>query len=148
MITQIIYLEKYDWIIKVFYEVESKDEDIVLSELDAIDCEPIAFYKLASQMEGVYINSGFTYTDDNLRVTFIVMSKTTDASQFQNTFDHEKGHTASHIAKALEIDLESEDFQYLVGLIGQKMFEAAKQFMCDNCRINFYNYGKVKLKFY
>ena len=46
MITQIIYLEKYDWIIKVFYEVESKDEDIVLSELDAIDCEPIAFYKL------------------------------------------------------------------------------------------------------
>ena len=48
MITQIVYLEKYDWIIKAFYEVESKDADIVLSELDAIDCDPNAFYTLAS----------------------------------------------------------------------------------------------------
>lgn len=148
MITQIIYLEKYDWIIKAFYEVTTNDADIILRELDAIDCEPTAFYTFADQLESQYINTGFTYTDKDLRVTFIVLSCTTDASEFQNSFDHEKGHATAHIAKELKISSESEEFQYLSGLIGQKMFKIAQQFLCDKCRINFYNYGKVKLKFY
>ena len=28
------------------------------------------------------------------------------------------------------------------------MFKVAKQFMCDNCRTNIVNYGKIKMKFY
>lgn len=41
-----------------------------------------------------------------------------------------------HIADALNIDILGEEFQYLTGEIGQKMFRKAKRFMCDQCRMN------------
>ena len=41
-----------------------------------------------------------------------------------------------HIADALDIDLLGEEFQYLTGEIGQKMFRKAKRFLCDQCRTN------------
>lgn len=113
MIIQVVYLERYDWLIKVFYDVDSSNADQILNELDKIDCDPIAFYSLADQLEEDDRNIGFTYTDNYMRVTFIVISKTTCSAEFQNTLDHEKGHAAVHIAKELGINLESEQFQYL-----------------------------------
>lgn len=47
MITQVIYLPDYDWLIKVFYEATSDDSELILEELDKIDCDPIPFYRLA-----------------------------------------------------------------------------------------------------
>ena len=66
-------------------------------------------------------------------------SQDTSASEFQNTFDHEKGHLAMHIANALNIDLLGEEFQYLTGEIGQKMFLVARRFLCDHCRVQLDN---------
>ena len=134
MITQIIYLKDYDWLIKVFYEATADDADLILNELDKIDCDPIPFYKLADQLDEDRPNEGFTYSDSFLRITFIVINRTSNAAEFQNTIDHEKGHAATYIATALDIDLESEDFQYLQGKIGQEIFKKSKRFLCDNCR--------------
>ena len=79
-------------------------------------------------------NTGLTFSNFNHRYSVVVIGLTTSAAEFQNTFDHEKGHLAMHIAKALEIDLYGEEFQYLTGEIGQKMFLVARRFLCDNCR--------------
>jgi hypothetical protein len=35
---------------------------------------------------------------------------------------------------ALDIDIFGEEYQYLTGEIGQKMFKIARRFMCDHCR--------------
>ena len=59
---------------------------------------------------------------------------TTSAEEFQNTFDHEKGHLAMHISSALKIKPYGEEYQYLTGEIGQSMFKIAKRFLCDDCR--------------
>lgn len=146
MITQCCYLDKYDWLVKVFYEVCREDADVILEELDAIDCEPDAFYALATMLEGDQYNQGFTYTDDELHITFIIIGKTTCASEFRNTFDHEKGHAVVHISRYFGIDPYGEEIQYLSQDLGEQMFKVAEQFMCDRCRLNFYNYGKVKVK--
>ena len=146
MKTQLIYLDNYDWLIKVFYLVKNPDIDLILGELDSIDCDPEAFYKAADMLEHDDYNTGFTYTDDEKRVTFIIISKTTSAAQFFNTFIHEIGHTSMHISEYIGINPYSEEIQYLQGEIAAQMFEKAKQFMCDSCRINFYNYGKLKIK--
>lgn len=58
----------------------------------------------------------------------------TSAEEFQNTFDHEKGHLAMHISSALKIKPYGEEYQYLTGEIGQSMFKIAKRFLCDDCR--------------
>ena len=148
MITQLVYLPDYDWLIKVFYEASYKDADIILKELDDIDCESNIYYSAAEMLDSDYMDTGFTYTNSSMRVTFLVMMKSSCADEFQNTFDHEKGHAAQHIGAELRLDPEGESIQYLQGEIGREMFKVAKQFMCDHCRTNIVNYGKIKMKFY
>lgn len=146
MRTQLIYLDKYDWLIKVFYLINNPDIDQILDELDAIDCEPDTFYRAAEMLEEDEFNTGFTYTDEEKHVTFIIICKTTSADEFFNTFIHEIGHAAEHIAGYFGIKYFSEELQYLQGEIALQMFQEAKEFLCDHCRMNFYNYGRVKIK--
>jgi hypothetical protein len=54
-------------------------------------------------------NTGFTYTDEDKHVTFIIIGKTTSADEFFNTFIHEIGHAATHIAEYVGIPPYSEE---------------------------------------
>ena len=40
------------------------------------------------------LNIGFTYTNYSKKSTVVIIGLTTSAAEFQNTFDHEKGHVA------------------------------------------------------
>lgn len=143
---QLVYLDQYDWLIKVFYLIENPFIDEILDELDAIDCEPDAFYRAAEMLENGKLNQGFTYTDYEQHVTFIIIGEASCADEFFNTFIHEVGHAAEHIASYYKIKSYSEELQYLTGEIALEMFKESKDLMCDECRMNFYNYGKVKIK--
>jgi hypothetical protein len=79
-------------------------------------------------------NVGLTYSNFKDQHSIVVIGLTSTPEEFQNTFDHEKGHLAMHIGKALNIDIFGEEFQYLTGEIGLKMFKIAKRFMCEHCR--------------
>lgn len=79
-------------------------------------------------------NIGLTYSNFRDQYSIVVIGLTNTPEEFQNTFDHEKGHLAMHIGKALDIDIFGEEYQYLTGEIGQKMFKIARRFMCDHCR--------------
>ena len=79
-------------------------------------------------------NVGLTYSNFKEKCSMVVIGLTSTPEEFQNTFDHEKGHLAMHIGKALNIDIFGEDYQYLTGEIGQKMFKIARRFMCEHCR--------------
>lgn len=85
-------------------------------------------------LRGEQYNTGITYSNFKYKCSVVVIGLTTSAEQFQNTFDHEKGHLAMHISSALNIAPQGEEFQYLTGEIGQAMFKAAKRFLCDDCR--------------
>ena len=146
MRTQLIYLDKYDWLIKVFYLINNPDIDQILDELDAIDCEPDTFYRAAEMLESKKLNTGLTYTDYYQHVTIMVIGESTSANQFFNTFIHEIGHASEHIASFYKIESYSEELQYLTSEIAMEMFKNSKDLMCDDCRLNFYNYGRVKIK--
>ena len=79
-------------------------------------------------------NIGFTYSNIEKRCSLILIGITDDASEFQSTFDHEKGHVVMHISRALGINPFSEEYQYLAGEVGKQMFEKAHILLCDNCR--------------
>ena len=42
-----------------------------------------------------------------------------------------------HISGTSDIDVFSEEFEYLTGEIGQSMFPYAKHFLCEHCRKEF-----------
>lgn len=152
MIAQVIYLEDYDWLIKVYYAVTTYYSDEILGELESIDCDHKSLREAKKMLLNGEINTGFTYTNPSLHVTFIIIGLTDSVKEFVNTYDHEKGHAATHIGEYYDMDPYGESFQYLQGKIGEEMFLIAKQFMCEHCRtnlmINFINNGKIKVKSY
>ena len=139
MITQTIYLKEYDWSVRVFYGVTHLDILPISWSLDEMGFSADEVREIISDVRSLGMNHGLTFSNPLHRCSIIVINVTTSASEFQNTFDHEKGHLATHIADAYHIDLRSEEYQYLVGDIGQKLFKVAHIFMCDTCRINLYD---------
>lgn len=133
MITQIIYLPAYNWLIKVFYLQEFENITSILEELEEVGCEEQNLNQIYNMYNNQEFDRGFTYTDYDLHVTFVIIGPCSSTSEFQNTLDHEKGHVATHIATFFEIDPYGEQFQYLQGLVGQKMFRKAKRFLCEIC---------------
>lgn len=135
MIIQDIYLEDWDWYVTVFYAVDTYYLDDILGELEAIGCSDEELKKAENVLMQGY-DVGLTYSNLSKRCSVIVIGLTSSSAEFQNTFDHEKGHLAMHISKVCEIDPFGEEFQYLTGEIGQQMFSVAKNFLCDKCKVN------------
>ena len=134
MIVQDIYLEDYDWSIRVYYAVHEYFISNILIDLLDIDCDEESFFKIKGLMETGNDNIGFTYTNTEMRASLMLIGKTDSSDEFQDTFDHEKGHLVMHISSALGLDPYSEDYQYLAGEVGKRMFKVAKKFLCDHCK--------------
>lgn len=134
MIVQDIYLEDYDWSIRVYYAVHEYFISNILIDLLDIDCDEESFFRIKGLMETGKDNIGFTYTNTEMGASLMLIGKTDSSDEFQDTFDHEKGHLVMHISSALGIDPYSEEYQYLAGEVGKRMFKVAKKFLCDHCK--------------
>ena len=134
MIVQNIYLEDWDWHATVYYAVDKYYADEILDELAYIGCSSMELARAEDSLRGGYYNTGLTYSNIKNRYSVVVIGLTSSPEEFQNTFDHEKGHLVMHIATAYKIDPYGEEYQYLAGMVGQSMFKIAKRFLCDHCR--------------
>lgn len=134
MIVQDIYLEDYGWCVRVYYAVDQYYISNILIDLIDIGCNEEAFFKIKRLMEMHKNNIGFTYSNIKDRVSIVLIGITDSADEFQDTYDHEKGHLVMHISRALGIDPYSEEYQYLAGEIGKRMFRKAQKLLCDTCR--------------
>lgn len=134
MIRQRIPLYYWGWDITVYYEAGPEDADRILFDLDRLGADGAELRKAERNVRGGIPNTGLTFTSLKSRESVTVISRTTSAAQFQDTLDHEKGHLAMHIGKALGLDPYGEELQYLSGEIGRRMFPVAKRFLCDACR--------------
>lgn len=134
MVVQNIYLEDWDWHVVVYYAVDTYYTDEILEELESIGCSRYELVRAEDLLRTGEKNTGLTYTNIKSRCSVVVVGLTTTPEEFQNTFDHEKGHLAMHIGSALRIDPFGEEFQYLTGEIGEKMFKVARRFLCEHCR--------------
>ena len=134
MIVQDIYLENYDWSVRVYYAVNEYYISNILVDLIDIDCDEEAYFNIKRLMEMRKNNIGFTYSNIEERASLVLIGITDSANEFQDTYDHEKGHLVMHISRALGIDPYSEEYQYLAGEVGKRMFRKAKKLLCDTCR--------------
>ena len=138
MIVQDIYLPEYDWHCKVFYSVTTYWVEDILHDLKQIGCPRNNYKKASRNLNAGELNTGLTYSNSQIGESVMVIAKTSSADEFANSYDHEKGHLAKHIALAYDIDPYGEEFQYMSGDIAKKMFPIAKKFMCECCRKKIY----------
>ena len=134
MIVQDFTLDKYGWYVRVYYSVKSYNLDMIEKDLMSLGCPEEELDDILEDMSRGKMNTGYIYSNIQQRKSIIIIGPTISAEEFQDTFDHEKGHLAMHICIAHDIDPFSEEFQYLNGSIGHAMFKVAKMFLCDHCR--------------
>ena len=134
MIRQDIYLSEYGWNITVYYAVDTYYTKEILNELEKYNPTLKEYEEVMDMMDNFEYNTGFTFSNYPQRKSIVVIGLTTSPSEFQNTFDHEKGHLATHIAQYYNVDPYSEKYQYLAGEIGKKLFPVAKKFLCEHCK--------------
>jgi hypothetical protein len=134
MIVQEFTIDRYDWLVRVFYLIDTFPLEEITDALKELGCEEEEAYETAESLELEGYNVGATYSNIYKRESLIIIGKAVDAQEFYDTFDHEKGHLAMHICIADSIDPFSEKFQYLSGEIAGSMFRAAKELLCEECR--------------
>ena len=136
MIVQDFYIPKYDWIVKVYYAVTTYWTSDILCALHRIGCRGEDFKQAYRNLSSGVLNTGLTYSNFEDRETVMVIALTSSPGEFQNSWDHEKGHLCRHISQVFNIGPYGEEAQYLSGEVGQKMFPIAKNFLCEHCRKN------------
>lgn len=134
VIVQDFYIRRYDWNVRVYYAVTSYRVYDIIRELQRVGCRGYSLRKAYDNLTSGNMNTGLTYSNPRYRESVMVIALTSSPEEFQNSFDHEKGHLVKHISQAFGIDPYGEEEQYLSGDIGQLMFPVAKQFLCEHCR--------------
>ena len=134
MFIQNIYLKDWDWCVKVYYAVDTFYIPEIIEDLKDLHCSSRRIKQIEMDLTQSPYNNGLTYSNFKDRCSVVVIGLTKSPEEFQNTFDHEKGHLAMHIGECDNIDIFGEEFQYLTGEIGKSMFPIAKRFMCEHCR--------------
>ncbi len=138
MIRQIIALKDYLWRVRIFYAVDAYYMEEILSLMEDLGASDIEIRKASDSMLEGRPNIGLTCSDPAQRETVMVIGRAESPEEFQNTFDHEKGHLVKHICLVDKIDPFGEEAEYLAGEIGQKMFKVARRFLCNHCRSRLY----------
>ena len=134
MITQEFIVDKVYWKVYVYYDVTSKDTIKIITKLQELKLPKSYITSAYTTLISNKLNQGLTETNSKLKTSVIVFTKTTNASQFVNSFVHEIGHLSNHIARTYNLDLNGEEVQYIAGDIAQQMFKRCHTLMCDCCR--------------
>lgn len=134
MIYQEIKVPKYRWMIHAFYDTTASDIDAVMGALYDINCDYRNASKAYENLDNGEINTGFCYSNYRRRASVLVISKTSSAMEFINTWHHELNHLQAHIAEVFFLDPLGEDLAYLTGDIASEMFPRIKHLFCDCCR--------------
>lgn len=131
---QTAFLGASVWDLTAFYDVRPEDTREVLAALAAFGVSEEDYRATQTLLLSGKPSQGFTISDLDRRASIMAVGWTESAAEFANTYSHEKGHLAAHIAKADGLDPFGEECQYVAGEIGGKTFPYAKRYLCDCCR--------------
>ena len=134
MITQEFIVDKVYWKVYVYYDVTHKDAIEIVTKLQEIKLPKSYITSAYTTLISNKLNQGLTQTNNRLKTSVVVFTKTSNASQFVNSFVHEIGHLSNHIAVTYNLNLNGEEVQYIAGDIAQQMFKRCHTLMCDYCR--------------
>ena len=136
MIRKAITLHDYNWDIYAYFSVTTYYIDEIMELLWRVGVDSSNAERAYKNMSSGQLNTGLCYSNYKDRCSVIVVAKTTNASEFLNSLTHEVTHACVHIAKYRGIDIESEEFAYLVGDLCEAMYNDVKHLLCEHCRCN------------
>ena len=122
------------WVVDFIFATKYYDVDGILSCLYDAGAPRWVMENAGDLMsEGKY-NTGFTYTNPEIRRAVVVVGPTTSGAEYIDTLVHEIHHLAVAIASELGVDLESESPAYLAGDSARALAEVVCALGCEHCR--------------
>lgn len=101
------------WAIILAYSIGLQDLDEIASWLEALGCTESEIRRACRV--AMSTNSGFTFSNHNLRMSVVCISRATSEEQWWDTMVHELKHVQSHICEYYDVPESSEDAAYLIG---------------------------------
>ena len=142
MVCKELYVERYDWIVHTFFDVDESCAEEIMDVLFNINCSAetarVAFDKITSGKKNV----GLCFTNYKMRESVLVVSKSTSSAEFINSLHHELVHLPSHIAHECNLDPQGEEIAYLSGDIIMRIYPHVAYLLCDKCRNKYLDYEK------
>ena len=120
MTAQYIQLGDRDWNVLVYYNVQPEDFVEVADSLEQLDC-PKEDLKMALRTLRKK-NTGFTFSNEDYKMSIVCIGEATSVGQFVNTTIHEAKHVQSHICSYYNISEKSEKAAHLIGHLVHRMY--------------------------
>lgn len=134
MIRKRFDLPRYGWRCYAYYIVTKPNADEIIDTLEQIGCNGDDLEQAYKNLKSGRCDTGLTYTNSRSRETVIVFAKTSNAKQFQQSYQHEIGHMKDHIAQTFGISPHGEELQYIGDDIVSETWDVAKTLICDCCK--------------
>lgn len=134
MLKQVVHIKKYDWHLEIYYHVTCYEIDTIIAKLKEHDCKEEFIKDAYDNMKDCKLNTGITYSNNKEKYSLIVISDTSEPSQFLNSLFHEIYHLISHIVEYYNINYIGEEAAYLAGTIAQLIYPKSKKFLCKCCQ--------------
>lgn len=109
---------------------DTEEALIYLYDADASDDILVRAYHILEDDED---NTGFTFTNQDMKKAVVVVGPTTTGGEFVNTLVHEMYHVASAIADGLGFDLQGETPAYMIGDSAMELTKIICELGCEEC---------------
>ena len=129
MTTQLVHLPEWD--VVCFFDTTMDDADIVLSTIDKIGCSDTLYDMAKDNLTSGEMNTGLTYTSPPSMTTVMVVGRAESKEEYYDTIFHELCHVCDHVANALGIRRNSEEYHYLAGGLARKIYPVVQGYICD-----------------
>lgn len=131
---QYIRIEDYDWDLYIYYCKSYYPIQDIIERLYSIECPYEYAQDAYITMTNNKTNVAFTYTNNNIKSSVIVIGIADNASQYFNSIVHEIYHLVEHIRKRYDINDNHEDIATLIGNISQEMYKVCHNLLCNCCK--------------
>lgn len=127
-------IRKYDWRLRIYYAVTCYYTDEILKSLINIECPEELMDRISMHLGKCNMDTGFTYSNKELRKSVIVVGMHSSPAQFINSFEHELRHLIDDVSQTCGLEMAGEDVAYLTGDINTALWKDIHEFICCKCK--------------
>lgn len=112
------------WAFIFAYDIEERDLGEVGDWLEALGASKSDIHRSQYVLSG--LNTGLTFSSDNLRMSVMCIGDATDEEQWWDTLDHEIDHLQYTILSYYDVEPGTEEAAYLQGYIMRGIVKALR----------------------
>lgn len=133
MIGQSFDIPRYDWNVKVYYDVERYDINFCIKQLRKLTTDKHIFEECDKTLNTNKRDRAYTYSSYVTKSSIMFIGVPSSTGELISTITHEANHIKSHIASYYDLNEKGEEVSYLIGDIVRRMSNTFIEFICDNC---------------